>query len=54
MSTTTPNAFSASSMTSQVISDLSLLNPLTSTYDGFINKYPLLSKNLHLDDGSTG
>lgn len=48
MSTTTPNAFSASSMTSQVISDLSLLNPLTSTYDGFINKYPLLSKNSYI------
>lgn len=48
MSTTTPNAFSTSSMTSQVITDLSLLNPLTSTYDGFINKYPLLSKNSYI------
>lgn len=48
MSVTTPNAFSTSSMTSGTITDLSLLNSLTSTYDGFINKYPLLSKQSYI------
>lgn len=48
MNVTTPNAFSTGSMTSGTITDLSLLNTLTSTYDGFIQKYPLLSKQSYI------
>ena len=48
MSITTPNAFSKSTMNVQTITDLSFLNPLTSTYDGFIQKYPLLSKKSYI------
>lgn len=48
MSIATPSAFSAASMNVQTITDLSLLNPLTSTYNGFIDKYPALSKKSYI------
>jgi hypothetical protein len=35
-------------MNVQTVTDLSLLNPLTNTYNGFIQKYPLLSKQSYI------
>lgn len=48
MATTTPNVFSKSTMNVSTITDLSLLNELTSTYDGFIKKYPDYSKKSYI------